>query len=77
MRRATKKQIDVLIYLSNFIHKNGYPPTVRDVVRAFRFNSTNSARGYLNGLDEKGYIKITPFISRGIRIMERGYKVLE
>src|SRR3990170_3763620 len=78
MKELTKKQRKVLEFLTSYAKRYGYPPTVREIVEHFDFLGT-AARGHLQALDRKGFVKINPSKSRGIEIMgirrEEGVKV--
>ncbi len=63
----TDKQMDVLIYIEEFIDENGYPPTVREVATKFDMTA-KGAFDHLNAIQHKGYISRTKKISRGIKI---------
>jgi repressor LexA len=68
MKELTKKQRKVLEFLTSYTKKYGYPPTVREIGKHFGFLWT-AARGHLQALGRKGFIKIHPSRSRGIEII--------
>lgn len=68
MEELTKKQEKVLEFLTSYTKKYGYPPTIREIGEHFGFLWT-AARGHLQSLERKGFIKITPARSRGIDII--------
>jgi repressor LexA len=68
MKELTKKQRKVLEFLTSYTKKYGYPPTIREIGEHFGFLWT-AARGHLQSLERKGFIKITPSRSRGIDII--------
>jgi repressor LexA len=65
----TKKQETVLEYISYHLHKFGYPPTVREIGRAFGI-SEKAAHDYLNAIEKKGYIRRAPGKPRAIEILD-------
>jgi repressor LexA len=67
--RLTEKQATVLEFLRWFIGANGYPPTLRDLCKRFRWSSPNAASDHLQALKAKGAIAIVPGVSRGIRVL--------
>lgn len=67
MRALTDKQKKVLEFLIEFTKDHGYPPTVREIGEHFRFLWA-AARGHLQALQRKGFIKLEPSKSRGIEI---------
>ena len=66
----TQSQYNVLRYIEDFILKNGYPPTRSEIARGMQFGSANSAQQHIKRIEEKGYIEISPGVSRGIRIVD-------
>ena len=52
----TEKQEQVLRAISNFIIKNKYSPTVRELALMLNLKSTSTVQGYLDRLQTKGYI---------------------
>ena len=68
MKELTRKQRKVLEFLTSYAKKYGYPPTIREIGEHFGFFWT-AARGFLQSLARKGFIKINPTKSRGIEII--------
>ncbi|MCX8069512.1 MAG: transcriptional repressor LexA [Thermodesulfovibrionales bacterium] len=66
-RPLTDKQSEILEFLKQWIQDKGYPPTIAEIATYFHFH-VGAARGHLQALQKKGYIKINPNISRGIEI---------
>lgn len=64
-RPLTKKQLEVLNFINNFILKAGYPPTIREICSEFGFNSPNAAKGHLDKLKTKGFLTNRNHKSRG------------
>lgn len=67
--RLTIRQTEVLEFLRRFIGAKGYPPTMRDICRAFGWRSIQAASDHLQALKRKGAIALTPGVSRGIRVL--------
>lgn len=57
-------------FLKNFMEKNGYPPTVREIAQHNSIKSTASVYYYLEKLEDIGWIKRAPSKNRAIEIME-------
>ena len=68
MKELTKRQRKVLEFLTSYTKKRGYPPTVREIGKHFGFLWA-AARGHLQSLEKKGFIRINPTKSRGIEII--------
>ncbi len=69
MERLTRAQQRVLNYIRQFLTERGYPPTVREIARAFGFNSPMAAKAHLDALERKGYIRRSPARARGIELI--------
>ena len=68
MKDLTDKQKRVLEFLISYTKKYGYPHTIREIGKHFGFLWT-AARGHLQSLERKGFIRINPTRSRGIEII--------
>ncbi len=71
MKELTKKQQQILNFISEHLSENGYPPTRAEIATNFGFNSNNAADEYVKALAKKGAISIMPGISRGIKIINQ------
>ncbi len=56
----------MLAYIQKFTAERGYPPTIREIGKAFQIASTNGVRYYLTMLERAGHLKRSGRISRGI-----------
>jgi repressor LexA len=66
----TDIQRDVLKYVQDHLTQTHRPPTVREVMRHFKWNSPQSARKHLLALEEKGYLEREDHTARGLRLAE-------
>ena len=57
---------EILAYIERFARERGYPPTIREIGKAFRISSTNGVRYYLHALEKAGHVKRTSRSSRGL-----------
>ena len=64
----TDIQRSVLQFVQTHLTQNHRPPTVRDVMRHFKWNSPQSARKHLLALEEKGYLEREDNTARGLKI---------
>ena len=62
------KQQKVLDYVKGYIAQKGFPPSVREICRAFKFASPRAGQKYLEALEAAGYIAREK-VSRGIRVL--------
>ena len=69
----TKKQENIYARIKNFIEKNGYSPSVREIGQASNLRSPSTVYGYLKILKEKGYITYEERKPRTIRILKWKY----
>ena len=69
-RRMTSRQREILRFIVAFRDDRGYPPTMREMCREFNIVSKNAVRDHLLALQRKGRIRIVPYISRGITVLE-------
>jgi repressor LexA len=65
----TKRQREVLKFISQFIDKHKFPPTRSDLVSHFGFRSPNAAEAHLRALEKKAVIGIERGVSRGITLL--------
>ncbi len=57
---------EILAFIHRFKDERGYPPTIREIGKAFSISSTNGVRYYLNLLERAGQLRRSGKISRGI-----------
>ena len=67
-RPLTKRQKEILVFISDHIDTVGFPPTRNDISRHFGFRSPNAAESHLRALEQKGVIRIEAGRSRGITL---------
>ena len=66
----TRCQYNVYKTVKDFIEKNGYSPSVREICNILGYNSPATAETHLKKLKEKGYITFIENRSRTIRIIK-------
>jgi repressor LexA len=67
MTPAQKRVYDFIV---DYILKNNYPPTTREIQRALGYASQNSACQHIKALTRRGYIKADPRKARAISITQ-------
>lgn len=72
MRGLTQRQKEVALFISQFIRKNNYAPSIRDVAENFSF-SVKAAHDHIKALETKNVIRTTDGISRSIEIIGEEY----
>ena len=66
----TKRQRQVLEFISEFQAEHGYPPTVREVAAQFGFRSPRAAHDHIKALQRKGYLKHEPGRPRALSLIK-------
>ncbi len=65
----TKRQREILTYLSTYFEQNGYAPSFEEIASEFNYNSLATVHEHLTNLERKGYIKRSYNESRAIEIV--------
>ena len=68
MKGLTERQQRVLGFLQDYLAEQGMPPTIREIGEAMGFTFP-AARGYLQALEKKGFLKLRTGKSRGIELL--------
>ena len=67
-----KRERAILRFIEKQIKLKGYPPSVREIGKAVDLKSTATVHGYLNQLEEKGYIKKEQQKGRTLKLLKGG-----
>ncbi|MBR3153352.1 MAG: transcriptional repressor LexA [Clostridia bacterium] len=67
-----KREKAILKFIEKNIKAKGYPPSVREIGKAVDLKSTATVHGYLNQLEEKGYIKKESQKGRTLKLLKGG-----
>jgi repressor LexA len=65
----TKRQKEILSFLSDYNEVNGYAPSFEEIASRFNYNSLATVHEHLTNLERKGYIKRSYNESRAIEIL--------
>lgn len=65
----TKIERRILDYLVEYLRRNTYQPSIREIGRRFGIKSTKTVSEYLQALADKGYIEREASRSRAVRIL--------
>ena len=65
----TKRQREILNYLSSYSEQNGFAPSFEEIAEHFDYNSLATVHEHLTNLERKGYIKRSYNESRAIEIL--------
>src|SRR3989338_8512812 len=66
----TKRQKQVLDYISNFKRNKGYSPSLEEIERYLHLSSVSTAHYHVKSLEEQGYLKRTANSPRSIEVFE-------
>ena len=67
----TKKQKEVLDFVQSFTKENGYGPSLKEIQKAMKLTSHSTAQFHTNQLAEKGFLKKSSGVARGIEPLKR------
>ncbi len=65
----TRKQHEILDYLTSMIAKNGYAPSFEEIAEHFEYQSLATVHEHLTNLERKGYIRRNYNESRSIEVL--------
>jgi len=65
----TRRQREILDYLSEFIEQRGYAPSLEEIGRRFGLSSLATVHKHLRNLQEKGFIKRAWNRSRSVEVV--------
>lgn len=65
---SNEKKRKILDYITEHIVEKGFPPSIREICKAFNFSSPRAGQKYLEALEAEGHIK-RESKSRGIKIL--------
>lgn len=67
--KLTKRQQEILDYIKDYIQRNHFPPSIRDIAAHFSLASAGGVHKHLNNLKKKGVLTFENNISRSIHIL--------
>jgi repressor LexA len=69
MRSLSERQSAMLKFIREFVHRHGYPPSIRDIASAVGISSTSVVDYNLRILEKEGYLRRAPDVSRGLELL--------
>ncbi len=69
MQPLTKRQREILDFLTDFIQQHGYAPSLEEIGRRFGLSSLATVHKHLTNLQDKGFIKRAWNRSRSVELM--------
>ncbi len=77
IKDLTKRQREVFDFISRYLSRHGYPPTVREIGKAVGLHSPSTVHAHLSKLESLGVLKRDPTKPRAMEIMvERAKRVV-
>ncbi len=75
--KLSERQVKILQFIAEFIHRHNYPPTIREIGKAVGISSTSVVKYNLTKLENEGFITREKEVSRGLSLnwdllVERG-----
>ena len=64
----TKRQKEILDYISSFIDERGYAPSFEEIAESFGYSSLATVHEHLSNLERKGYIRKAYNESRSVEL---------
>lgn len=55
--RPTKKQLEILNFIENFIDGNGYGPSYREIMKGLGYKSVSTVANHVDNLIERGHLR--------------------
>jgi repressor LexA len=74
----TKRQREIFDYISRYLTRHGYPPTVREIGKAVGLHSSSTVHAHLAKLESIGVLKRDPSKPRAIEVLvERAKRAIK
>ena len=70
MKGLTKRQREIVDYIKEYIGRNSYSPSYREILGHFGFSSVGSVYKHVKALERKGFLSLEKGCSRSISLAE-------
>lgn len=77
MREIGQRHRSLCQYIARYTQTQGWPPSRREIKQALGFTSTSLVAYYLETLEQQGYLRCQPHISRGMLLTPVGYALAQ
>lgn len=71
--RSTKRQRELLTWVSAFIQEHGYGPSYREVMNGLGYKSVSTVAVHIEGLVSKGYLRKRDNSARSLEVVSDKY----
>ena len=68
-KKPTKKQRELLDFISQFTSEHGYNPSYREIMNALGYKSVSTVANHINNLVALGYVKKTNHSARSLEVV--------
>ena len=69
VKDLTKRQREIFDYISRYLSRHGYPPTVREIGKAVGLHSSSTVHAHLSKLEKLGVLKRDPTKPRAMEVL--------
>ena len=69
------RERQVLEFITQYVQRNGYAPTLMEIAQGLSVNAASTIHEHVQRLINKGYIKKTPGVERGIEVVSDKIKM--
>jgi repressor LexA len=69
VKDLTKRQKEIFDYISRYLNRHGYPPTVREIGKAVGLHSSSTVHAHLAKLETIGVLKRDPTKPRALELL--------
>src|SRR6478609_6047728 len=77
VKDLTKRQREIFDFISRYLSRHGYPPTVREIGKAVGLHSSSTVHAHLSKLESLGVLKRDPSKPRALEVLvERAKKAV-
>ena len=78
VKDLTKRQREIFDFISRYLSRHGYPPTVREIGKAVGLHSSSTVHAHLAKLESLGVLKRDPSKPRALEVLvERAKKAVK
>src|SRR3954469_14243809 len=69
VKDLTKRQREIFDFISRYLSRHGYPPTVREIGKAVGLHSSSTVHAHLANLEKIGLLRRDPTKPRAIELL--------
>lgn len=69
IKDLTKRQREIFDFISRYLSRHGYPPTVREIGKAVGLHSSSTVHAHLSKLEKLGVLKRDPTKPRAMEVL--------